>query len=206
MNHCSYEYTDDVKVFDELTFNFEWARDPAKLSELNRFAKTFHTDKSDNNLNNDEWFKYSEAKWDKFYEMILETIKSGNILGLSLLWKSVYYYDRDSPSYEWCLKKAARYGNLKTFQQCLFAFGNYSTINGTEPVDYLELLNDAHKNSPDVVAYIEQLGQCVINGELYPMSNINSKDWDAEMEGYNDGEEFYDKCKLYQTLSQTNPM
>ena len=204
MNHCNqpYDFSSDVKTFDELTYNFEWARDPTKLSELNRFAKTFHTDKSGDDLHGDEWFKYSDAKWDKFYEMLLETIKSGNILGLSLLWNSVYW-DRDSPSYEWCLKKAARYGNLETFQQCLFAFGNYAAINGTEPVDYLELLDDARKNNPEVKAYLERLEPCVINGKLEPMSNINPEDWDEEMEGYNEGEEIYDKCKLYQTLSQT---
>jgi len=189
MNHSNQKFRwKHVTPFNELTFNKEWARDPSKLSYLYKFAQTFHS-----NLTSDE-------EWDEFYDMILETIKRGNIHGLSLLWDSIYV-NRDSPCYEWCLDKAARHGNLKMFQHCLYGFGNYTSINGTEPMNYEDLIKAA--NDPEVLAYLKRLQPCVMDGKLYPMRNIHEGEWDVEMQDHEKEDEFYKKCKLYQSLSQT---
>lgn len=194
MNHCDKKFSfENVKPFDTHLVDYDWAKSPKDLDNLMRFARSMYV------CDRETW------DYEEYIKMMAETIKYNNIEGLSLLWEAIYYHDRDSPNYEHWLEEASKYGNLKMFQYCLYGYGNYIGINGTMPVTYSSLVQNAMQNKDkNVLTYLKRLEPCVIDGELKPMANNDEfiKDFLNNEDSYEFSKEQTEAHKLYFTLSQ----
>lgn len=185
MNHCHIEIDfNQIEDIKEVIFDETYASDPNKIEDLKKFAKALY--------NQD--YKFFHDTYDKYLNMTIVAIKFNNLLALEVLWRLV------EPNYSDYLCDAAEFGNLKTFQHCLYGFMNYAVFDPSDPISYQKLKDLASKNSdPNVLEYIIHLEPCMIEGELRPEYT------DSRMEDYwNDYPELKleEKWELYMKLSK----
>jgi len=198
MNHCDKEFDfHSVGSFSELEYNHQWAIDSTKTKELMMFVNTWYKlarKEYDNLLGNEFWEAQAESVR-KYQEMTTSAMKAQNIEGVAILWSGIYYHDRDSPCYELELLRAAEFGGIKVFQHTLYAFMNYTSINGTEPISYKELKEKC--TDKKVQECVDRLNPIIINGELYPIFG----DGDRLMLIEEEDKEYLEKYDLYKKLS-----
>lgn len=121
--------------------------------QLCRFIKTYY------NQNTDNWKLEDFMDYhDKYQNVINNAIKTNNLTALEILWKGIYYHDRDNPNYENDVYVSAEYGNLETFQHILYAYLNYNTLDELEPLLHYKLQALSLKNK-ELNDYINQLSE-----------------------------------------------
>ena len=91
----------------------------------------------------------------KYKQLIDEAIKENNVHAVSILWKGVYYYDRDNPHYEDDVWTAAKHGNLNTFKFVLYGFQNHATLNPIRSIRVSQLVDET--SDPEVKEYLQSL-------------------------------------------------
>lgn len=68
----------------------------------------------------------------KYQLTVREAIKTNNIPALNIVWKAVYFHDRDNPDYETDIETACEYSNIQMLQHVVYGFYNYATLNGID--------------------------------------------------------------------------
>lgn len=134
-----------------MEFEKEWLTNKEKLIQYCHYAYKNH---------DDNFFKF-------YGELQLEAIKTNNIIALEILWSAIYNHDRDTPCYEHWLFEAIKYGNLKTFEHCLYAYMNYNCIHDRGEkywTDYQEYLDKC--GDPQVLELLKKFEPVIINGKL----------------------------------------
>lgn len=85
-------------------------------------------------------------------------IAASDLDALEILWEGIYHHDRDNPDYVHCVKIASRYGNIATLKHCIYAYQNYSTLNGVDNIIVKELKKLANNNpNKDILTYLNSL-------------------------------------------------
>lgn len=110
--------------------------------------------------------------------MITEAIENNDLDSLEVLWQGIYFHDRTNPDYEKDVYTATEFGNIKTFQHVLYAYMNYNTLDGVEPLEYTKLLQLATKNkNNEILNLINELKCVTDNNEIhYLMTEFDSED------------------------------
>jgi hypothetical protein len=199
MNHCDIQI--DFTIVEDITeivYDETYASDPNKIEDLKKFCKAFYV--LDHVISEDIYFNYR-----------ILAIKANNLLGLEVFCQVVSYHDcYETPEYEFILKEAAEFGNLKIFQHCLYAFMNIVNINGTPDIEYSTLKSLAEKNpNPDVLEYLLHLESCIVNDFLicsfYDIDEKNMEGfWSEHVYGnlINNHKLYLKLCRNYETIEE----
>lgn len=182
MNHCNEEFIYDVEIPSEMTFQKTWLTDKDKLIQYCHYLyKNFNKF--------DYLYMYDEVQF--------EAIRTNNIMALEIFWQGVYNHDRDTPSYDYWVLIAAKHGNLKTFEHCLYAYMNNGVIDRVEDLDYQKLLSECV--DPEVHQFLKELEPVIIDNVL-PSNYSNCFDpAEIEIDEYFT-EERINKYKLYNKI------
>ncbi len=161
----------DYKPLEVLIYEFGLYKN--KLDTLIKFVRAHY--EQDYEEWNREQFQQS---YEQYQEMITEAIKGNDLDSLEVLWQGIYFHDRANPDYETDVYTAVEYGNIKTIQHVLYAYMNYNTLDGVEPLEYTKLIELSKKNhNVDVFNLINELNCVTDNNEIhYLMTEFDSED------------------------------
>ena len=153
--------TDDIDFgnvipLSEINYDSTLATDPNKIDDLKRFVITHHNRYTPNSDS-----RFCMHITEDYMCMVDAAIKSGNLMGLMILWKGIRIYARHDPEYEDNVYLAIEYGNPKMIKYVLSGYMNYDK---RYPVDALSIdkLKELSLCNPDPVIskFIMDLSSC----------------------------------------------
>lgn len=129
-------------------------------------------------------YEIGRGVFDEGYQALIdEAIRLSNKLALEILWKGIYYHDRDNPDFGPNLRLAAEVSTLDVFKFVLHAYQTWATLDEKDEIPIVTLVAKA-KNNPDpkVLEFILDLS--------IPVSEFLNliKEWDdPEISGFEKG-------------------
>lgn len=156
--------------FEGIKSSSEDNSDLSKSDSLKRYVRTYY-DADFSKFRRQDF----DHHWEEYQGRITAAISSNDLEGLNILWKGIYYHDRDNPDFEFDTYTAAEFGNLRTFQHVLYGYWYYHQLNHREQLDCERLVNLARKNpNPEVLSYIETIKQFVEDNVFENVDPIES--------------------------------
>lgn len=175
MNHCNSEFNFDFYKKNKPDGNIEfkqellvwpnrdliqyYIKDKVPSHIMRSIIDKIHG----NNIRNLIYYCFHKPKNLKI--IIIEAIKVNNIEAIEIMIQFMDKYNCGL-DYSNLLLKAVKYGNVKTFEHCLYAFMNYTNYSnhGNKSIKYQQMLDSC--SDPEVLVILKKLEPITANGYL----------------------------------------
>jgi len=156
------------------------------LSKKSVYEILINPEKSENIYR--EMYLCDNFDWDEYQEWINHIIKMGNHHTLDLIWKAIYYCDRNNPNFESDYKYACKYGSYSTFVKTMEGLF-WNDLNGFEDKTFVEDVIERTKNNTRidqqrVKELFEKYEKVVIEQKMILAISLVFKEWNNVVKRY----------------------
>ena len=160
------------------------------LSKKSVYEILINPEKSENVYR--EMYQCDNFDWYEYQRWINHIIKLGNHRTLNLIWKAIYYCDRNNPDFESDYKYACKYGSYSTFVKTMEGLF-WNTLDGFEDQifvqDVIELTKgNARIDQQRVKDLFEKYEKVVIEQKMILAISLVFKEWDSATKQYNENQ------------------